>query len=235
MTFAYRSNDVLVVFTHNRSKNRKIIGDNRAIVQQYAFSHASFEAIKNGESYLAIFENDQANCLACPYSRSNGYPLGKCYTHKYHQGVGMKALLKSVIRRYNMFEEIPVLPETIPDMLLRQCKGKFVRFGTYGETTFVPFSWFEEIIAVAKSWTGYTHTWTNCDPRYARYLMASVHSQFEQNIAADMGWRSFLIFKEERNGNVLCPADRANVTCAKCALCSGTEGKGTKSVEIKYH
>lgn len=236
MTFTFRSNDVVVIFTHTVSRNRKIVNSNAPIVQQYTFSREQYDVIRGGAKFNKMFEYDGANCLACPYSKSNGYPLGKCYTHKFFQGVGMKAILKSVIKTYGVFENIPELPETAPAKLLEKCKGNFIRFGTYGETTFVPLSWYDAICAVAKSWTGYTHTWPSCDPAYAKYLMASVHSAIEQNIAADMGFRSFLIFNEQGNGNVLCPADREkNVTCASCSLCSGTAGKGRKSIEIQYH
>lgn len=235
MRFAFRSNDVLVIFNHAVSGNRKITGTNNPIVQQYTFSKAQFEVIKGGGKYTEMFDNDQANCLSCPYSKSNGYQLGKCYTHKFYQGVGMKALLQSIIKQYGTFESIPELPETIPAKLLEKCRNAFVRFGTYGETTFVPIGWYDAICSVTKTWTGYTHTWHNCNPAYAKYLMASVHNAIEQAIAAAMGFRSFLIFHEQGNGNVLCPAEVGKVTCNTCSLCSGTSGKGKKSVEIQYH
>jgi hypothetical protein len=70
--------------------------------------------------------------------------------------------------------------------------------------------------------------------------MASVHSKEEERIAALIGYRSFVAVKESEIPTtfVHCPASKEMdyaSNCSKCGLCSGTNGKGNKSVQILEH
>ena len=235
MRFVFRRNNVLLVFNHRMSTNAKITASNKPIIQTYTFGRQQFECILNGGSIMDILDFDTENCLDCPFSKINGYVLGKCYTHKFPQMRGFKAMLVGIIQQYPNWDAIPELPDTPPAELLAVCANNYIRFGTYGEPTFIPMGWVEQIVAVCKNWTGYTHQWHK-QPEYSKFFMASVHNGIEERIANDMGWRVFLIVKAlTLDSNTLCPSDRENVTCQKCALCSGTTGKGQKGVKIKYH
>ena len=68
--------------------------------------------------------------------------------------------------------------------------------------------------------------------------MASVHSAEEEYVASLVGYRSFVVSETQIPGFVPCPASAEQgfkSNCSKCGLCSGTNGKGTKSVNILEH
>jgi hypothetical protein len=238
MKFCFKIDNVLVVFAYAKTFNAKIVNSNLPIVQTYAFSKEQYEYLKNDSkaTTFGLLDFDGQNCLDCPLSKTNGYKIGKCYTHKYFQLNGLRSTLKSVIKEYQSWDSIPDFPSVPPKKLVLACSDNYIRFGTYGETVFIPLNWYQILTSVASSWTGYTHQWHKCDKEYSKYLMASANNIFEDAIAKNEGWRTFVILKkDDKNENVLCPADRKNVTCQKCALCSGTTGKGKKSINIFYH
>jgi hypothetical protein len=237
MRVVFRTNDYINVFTIKTSMNAKITNSNKAIVQTFAFSKDQFESVVKKEGVIAFLDGDAAVCGDCPYSKNSGYVLGKCYTHKYRQLKGFNSILRAIANDCGgLWENIPTMPDNPPESFLVACYDKYIRFGTYGETVLIPINWMKAMVSVCKNWTGYTHQWMKCDSKYNQYLMASVHSVFEQAIANDKGWLTFLIYKEDEGAtNVLCPANREDVTCQKCSLCSGTIGKGSKNIKIKYH
>jgi hypothetical protein len=68
--------------------------------------------------------------------------------------------------------------------------------------------------------------------------MASVHSAMEEEIASLIGYRSFVVASETQSQFISCPASEEmgfKSNCSKCGLCSGTKGKGKKSVTILEH
>lgn len=238
MKFVFKSDNVLILFTHSVSGNKKIVNTNHPIVQTYAFGKEQYEYVKNNPaaSAFGLLDLDSSNCLDCPLSKSNGYKIGKCYTHKFFQVNSFRSILKSVVKQYSDWDQIPTLPSEPPKKLIGACMDNYVRFGTYGETIFIPLNWYAALTSVAKVWTGYTHQWHKCDNGYSKYLMASTNNMFEDAVAKGQNWRTFAIVSNgETSTNIVCPADKKNVTCQKCALCSGTEGKGNKSISIVYH
>ena len=233
MRFTFRKENVLVVFNYATTTNQKISNGNGKIVQTYTYGREQFEFVKKGNGVVQMADFDSANCLDCPFSKSNGYRLGKCYTHKFPQMRGFKAMLGAIVRQYGNWDSIPEIPDLPPTKLVEVSTNNYIRFGSYGEPIFIPVNWMQELTKVCASWTGYTHQWHK-QPAYKPYFMASVHSVFEEKLANDMGWRVFTIQKEITNDkNVLCPSDRT--TCQKCSLCSGVEGKGKKNIKILYH
>ena len=234
MRTLFRTSDTLQVFTYGKTRNNKIEGDKkRKIVQSYTFSRHQFELVLNDCSTMKEFFNSaDTNCLDCPY---NVY--GKCYTHKFNQYVGFISMLRSIIRKYKIWDDIPTYTDEIGEQTIKICKDKFIRFGTYGEPSLHPFELIKNCVSVSESWTGYTHQWHR-KPELSAYFMASTHSIFEEKIAKDMGFRSFIATDEKIEGAVNCPASKEGgykSTCSKCVLCSGTEGKGKKSVYIFNH
>ena len=239
--FTFRNGNVILHFSVGLSLNRKITLSNNPIAQHYSFSKEQYEFCKVGGFKIMDFvKMDGENCLDCPYSFTNGYKGGRCYTHQFPQLRGFTSVLKGIANKYPTFDSIPEITDTIPAELLKAVQGKYVRFGTYGEVVFIPYSWVEAICGACSAYTGYTHQWDK--PKYMEYgkrFMASTHSIEETKEALERGFRSFMVYKKnERHDNknlVTCPADREKTSCQKCALCSGTEGKGMKSIKILYH
>jgi hypothetical protein len=118
--------------------------------------------------------------------------------------------------------------------------GKHVRLGAFGDPSAVPLSAWDHVLERAAGWTGYTHFWGRCDPRYARFLIASVDSEDEKADASARGWRTFRVRTaddELHDNEVVCPASAEAghaTTCLECQLCRGTE-RPAKSVAIYAH
>lgn len=234
----FRHGDVLTVFTLGTTTNDKIAPPKAKVVQTYHFSRAQYEVAQRKTSMAEFFGHDGAVCMDCPYAMGNGAELKGCYTHKLRQYTGFLSSLRSI----GSLAEWDDIPEEIPiDDIVEMCRGRYVRFGTYGEPSLIPFPLVKDICEVAASWTGYTHQWRKpWAYDYGRFFMASTHNDDETATAGTMGWRAFMEHRDDqpRAGMVHCPAsiekDMAS-NCAKCGLCSGTDGKGTKHVHIFNH
>jgi hypothetical protein len=115
----------------------------------------------------------------------------------------------------------------------------YVRFGTYGEPSLLPKALVESITWVADGWTGYTHQWEKKWANdFGKWFMASTHDEKEQSKARSIGYRSFIATTIGTEKAVSCPASKEmdyKSNCAKCGLCSGLLGKGTKDVKILQH
>ncbi len=238
MRIVYRSGNVLHVFRLGKTLNEKIAPKTELIVQTYHFSKAQFELANSGTKFSMsdFFKLDGAVCFDCPFAVSNGAKLTACYTHKMNQYSGFLSSLRS-IRTFLEWDEIPEFSAEIANKISEISKGKYIRFGTYGEPSLIPVDLVSSICLVAKNWTGYTHQWGK-KPEYSPYFMASCHSEGQAKFAESKGWRSFIAAKEAIQGTVNCPAsDEAGFksTCSKCGLCSGTNGKGKKNVYILEH
>lgn len=119
--------------------------------------------------------------------------------------------------------------------------GRNVRLGAYGDPAAVPFAVWEHILADAARGTGYTHQWKTCDPRFARYCMASADNAQEGEKARAMGYRTFRVgtpAEKVARGEFLCPASKEagqTVNCAQCLACGGLSSPNKASVFIPAH
>lgn len=227
--------DAVVVFRLGRSGNGKITEGRDLIVQTYSFTRAQLEHAQSGGSWKDLFGGhmDKSVCFDCPMREK------LCYTHKFVQARSFLMMLRSM----PAWSDIPTIPSEIPDQLLAWCTDRYVRFGTYGEPILIPSDWVELITTVASSWTGYTHQWREDSiDVYKRWFMSSVETKSDEFLAQAMGWRTFRSHATEQGYResiaVGCPAAAETgkkTNCAKCALCSGTDGKGRKSVKIVQH
>jgi hypothetical protein len=160
-----------------------------------------------------------------------------CYTHKMMQYSGFLSSLRSIGKLHESFDYIPEIDAKIHMQIVGLCENKYVRFGTYGEPSLMPIELVGNIIKGAKSWTGYTHQWRK-KPEYAPYFMASTHTEYEETVASLIGYRSFVASPIPIAQFISCPASEEmgfKSNCSKCGLCSGTMGKGNKSVIILEH
>ena len=238
MRFTFRQNDAIIVFTIGTTSNKKIATSKEKIVQTYSYSLGQFnEAMKPKTTMREFFAQDGSVCGDCPFSVSNGAKLTACYTHKAMQYSGFLSQLRSIAKQYGSIDNIPELNSDIALNILSATKGKYVRFGSYGEPTLIPFTLVEAICKDAKNWTGYTHQWAK-KREYSKYFMASTHNLVQENFAFQLGFRSFVASPIPLPTLVSCPASKESgfvSNCSKCGLCSGSMGKGKKSVIILEH
>jgi hypothetical protein len=116
----------------------------------------------------------------------------------------------------------------------------FARFGTYGEPTLLPIELITGLSSLVKKYSGYTHQYMNVNKDYSKFLMSSVHNVFEQKIAENLGYRSFLVGSGDVPKNfVLCPssstiAKENKLSCASCGLCAGSNSKAKNIFEFKH-
>lgn len=119
--------------------------------------------------------------------------------------------------------------------------GKKIRLGAYGDPCAVPLPVWIPYLELCDGWTGYTHQWTN--PKFylwAKYIMASTHSEEENSRARAMGWRTFRTIRSIQDtawDEIVCPASPEGgkrKTCAECMACDGGS-IGKRSVAIVGH
>jgi hypothetical protein len=231
MRLVFKHKETLQVFRLGNTSNDKIEADKgRKIVQTYTFSRTQFE--KDLDGMKGFFSHADTNCLDCPFNE-----FGKCYTHKFNQYVGFKSMIKSIRNEFPTWDDVPTYDEFIGAVIVSMSAGKFIRFGTYGEPSLHPHELIESMVSASQNWTGYTHQWTK-KKELSKFFMASVHTSAEEQNASNEGWRSYVATETKLDEYVNCPASKEagyKSSCSKCGLCSGTEGKGNKSIYILNH
>ena len=118
---------------------------------------------------------------------------------------------------------------------------RIVRMGAYGDPAMVPVKQWRMLLAAAAGRTGYTHAWRRVWAQALKpYVMASVDSVVEQDIARAMGWRTFRVRTETeplQSNEFACPASPEGgerMQCIDCQACDG--GRATKaSATIVVH
>lgn len=233
----YTTESSLIVFRLGLTTNAKIAEKREKIVQQYSFDLNQVDYVRecmvSGEkiSHKKFFSLADSVCFDCPF---RGYL--KCYTHKFRQAGGFISTIQSILRDGVEFSE---MTEEIQSNIIGMSQNRFVRFGSYGEPTLVDFELVNEITQVAKSWTGYSHQWRQPkNDLYKLFFMASCETITDQLKAEQKGWRGFVVRSEDQVINAIqCPASKElNISnCSKCGLCSGSKGKGRKSIKILKH
>lgn len=167
--------------------------------------------------------HDRSVCGACPARRSLE---GWCYVTP----LPLLAIARSI--------KDGRVPHLTYSEVEARVQGRPLRLGAYGDPAAVPFDFWAGLTRRASLWTGYTHAWRDCDPRFARILMASVEDPRSAREARAAGWRYFRAKPPGSSGlpgEILCPAQTHEVTCIECKRCGGTEGWGKSSVSIDTH
>ena len=129
-------------------------------------------------------------------------------------------------------------PETVA-MLIAQ---RIVRMGAYGDPAMVPIKQWRMLLAGSAGRTGYTHAWRRMWAQALKpYVMASVDSVKEQDIARAMGWRTFRVRTETEpleSNEFACPASPEGglrKQCITCKACDGADRAGKASAAIIVH
>ena len=115
--------------------------------------------------------------------------------------------------------------------------GRKVRFGAYGDPTWMPLSLALAIAGVSSGWTGYTHQWRKPSLQgWRSILMASVDTTAELLIARSMGWSTFRVTPDTDHHafEELCASERNGTPCSICLGCPGSRN-GIQSVFIPAH
>ena len=178
--------------------------------------------VKSVDPVRAIKEGlDRLICGSCVH-RGNGDGSGRsCYVN-----VGQAPL--GIYRAWKAGAYLPLPSVSV-------FAGRKVRFGAYGDPTWIPLSLALAIAGVSSGHTGYTHQWRKPSLQgWRSLLMASVDSIAELVIARSMGWSTFRVGSEASVGESLCASERVGTPCMDCLLCAGARG-GLESVHIPPH
>lgn len=123
---------------------------------------------------------------------------------------------------------------------VRRVMAEHIRLGAYGDPAALPFEVWRVVLETVSGWTGYTHQWRACDPRFKTMLMASVDTRRELHEAQGAGWRTFRVRSQAESlhaDEVMCPASdegEHRATCHTCELCRG-QANPARSVAIIAH
>lgn len=182
--------------------------------------------------------NDEASCMDCPHSKQNNR---SCYVRKGFAEYGLKSKVKSLKKAFDT-GNLEFLP--IDDLIVYEgdkCRGKFIRFGAYGEPVLLGENVVKALTSLASNFTGYTHQWHIAKYDWARkYFMASVETEALMKRANLVGFRTFRVRSKTdpiSAQEIVCPASKEagrKVTCNNCALCKGAS-IGAKNIVINKH
>ena len=165
----------------------------------------------------------KTQCKGCPLASNHG-----CYVGSYYVDAIQKSAWAGKKPRAKNRQQIVDL-----------VKGKFVRFGAYGNPSMIPLSLVKLIADNASGWTGYFHDCHQMSQAkaktYAHYFMVS-REPSNMHEALSKGFRAFVTRSPSGpipDGLTDCPSSRG-VTCSQCQLCSGTS-KRARSISIPVH
>lgn len=129
-----------------------------------------------------------------------------------------------------------------PDTIAMLMRDRIVRMGAYGDPAMVRIHAWRMLLAAAAGHTGYTHAWRRIWAQALRpYVMASVDSQAEMDLARAMGWRTFRVRSENeplQSNEFPCPASEEGgkrTQCIDCQACDGADRPGKASATIIVH
>ena len=212
----------IVAIATLKSKNAKT-GD---MVQTWILREdaSPLDAIASGE--------DQSICGNCTHRGRKGKKR-TCYVD-----VGKAPM--GVWKAYHRGQYIDLSddPGTIAILLAQ----RIVRMGAYGDPAMVPVKQWRMLLAESAGRTGYTHAWKRMWAQALKeYVMASVDSVAEQDLARSMGWRTFRVRTETeplQSNEFACPASPEGgqrKQCITCKACDGADRPGKASAAIIVH
>lgn len=166
---------------------------------------------------------------------------GDCTHRGDGDGYGRTCYVTLWLAPNNVYKALGAYPLASWPDLRRLLVGRHIRLGAYGDPAAIPFEVWRAVLVSVAGWTGYTHQWASCDPRFKRVLMASVDTPAEWSAAQGAGWRTFRVRAKHDallgDGEVICPASAEGehrATCQTCELCRG-QANPARSVAIIAH
>jgi len=188
--------------------------------------------------YFHIWNRFYVGPVRSLYEKTDNTICGDCK----HRGTTCYVAVHNApnqIYRYHKNKKYPLLKDW-----QSYFKDRLVRIGSYGDPTVVPVGIWHKILRYCKAHTGYTHLWKNRKNKYYRnFLMASVDSEEERELAHRLEWRTFRVKNKEdvrQDKEIICPASEEAgkvLTCATCLYCNGGKHTefGRKDVVINIH
>lgn len=218
---------IVVIAITAQSKNSKT-GN---LVQTYILADNNTDPVTNTKTLA-----DESICGGCKHRRGTG---GACYVNL---GQGVLAVWKA----YKNGNYPAVQPHKLAPMLA----GRKIRLGTYGDPMAVPADYWEDLIAYADGYTGYTHQWkpgmrtdrinTLHPDQYdsiRALCMASVDNEDEWWEASYNNWRTFRVKNQADNTlldkEFVCPASEEAGKRKTCATCMACNGAGENNARLK--
>jgi hypothetical protein len=159
---------------------------------------------------------DEAICGNCIHRQNRG---GSCYVNVAQAPLSVyRAVKRGRYPKYNRKRHGELF------------RGRYVRFGAYGDPAAVPIGVLAEVAGLSSHWTGYAHQWETSSPEYARFCMASCETVEQRDRALAKGYRTFRVRLSMQEplepGEFVCPASAEagkRLTCAECKACSGAK------------
>ena len=172
---------------------------------------------------------DEAICGSCPLRGNRG-----CYV-----GVGRAPeSVWNTWRNGGYFDATSARTSHIVGLM----SSHKIRLGSYGDPAAVPMSAWRPWVSGSRMHSGYTHQWR--EVRFAflkRWVMASVETVADQEIAIADGWRTFRSTLDDvvLPNEIRCPASAEmgfTRDCYSCGACNGNANGGDRrSIVIKAH
>ena len=178
---------------------------------------------------------DESVCGMCPRRHALG---GDCYVQIVH---APRSVWESWDRQgrpgSNWADPVSILA------LQSDARAHGLRLGSYGDPMAAPAAVWQDLISalMPSKIVGYTHQWFSpVDSEwlwFRDHVMASCDSVAEATKARENGWRVFLAtdgHHEEIDHMIQCPATRDEnpLTCERCGICNGAQGRGTERVSV---
>lgn len=125
------------------------------------------------------------------------------------------------------------------DEFLEIVQNKFVRFGAYGDPSFIPFKTLFQIASRCKGYTGYSHQWKNknFDAKLLTILHASIDHENDIAILNKLHptakyFRLVDNYADIKENEIVCLSDSMGVQCRDCLKCSGSS---SDNIVIEKH
>lgn len=156
-----------------------------------------------------VMSNDEAVCGDCPLR------AGACYVTKFFAP-------NNIQKTYwkGGYEKIDY----------RWLRHEVLRIGSWGDPAAIPFEVWEDLLRRTKMqhrFTGYTHQWRTCDPRFATICMASVETLEDAELAHSMGYKTFRVKSADepkQPNETMCLNTTIGASCKNCLLCNTASG-----------
>ena len=181
----------------------------------------------------AIASKEDASICGSCFHRGNAKRKRTCYVDvgKAPQGVWLAYHRGSYV-------DLSHDPETIAFLM----RDRIVRMGAYGDPAMIATDAWRMVLKGSDGHTGYSHQWREAWAQELReYVMASVESAGEQDVARALGWRTFRVRSDAEplaTREIECPASReggSTKQCITCQACDGAPRAGKVSITIVVH
>lgn len=190
---------------------------------------------RNTEPHILVKNGgDHTVCGSCPLRNGNG-----CYVTVHQAPLQVFRSWKRGIYSNNYDAFLDVVENS-----------RSVRFGAYGDPSFIDYKILFQIANRCKDYTGYTHQWRNkgFDPIYLNILKPSVDNERqlkqlarlnEENNTNHGYFRLVDDYSQMQEGEIICDSDAFGTQCINCLKCKGNDYKivikkhGSKAKKIK--